>query len=218
MVTAPYRQHTSPDRVLSNVPPDGENSVPLASVLESLSADETSKSLATDASVMDRRREDGKQHDRQGGSDEEPDPVRPAICGVGDQTGDESTEPLDGGSSQGEEHQTTVEKDDRGGQHEREGEATCADVDTQRKHLPVLPVFVVEDTDEHLVTYIPEGAEMGFVEAGWPTPDGKHPWHHKTHWEARRIRDDVVEEHGPRWQVLADPEGNEVCIVATADG
>lgn len=46
-----------------------------------------------------------------------------------------------------------------------------------------LPVFVVEDTDEHLVTYIPEGAEMGFVEGDWPTPDGKHPWHRKTHWE-----------------------------------
>ncbi len=25
---------------------------------------------------------------------------------------------------------------------------------------------------------------------------------------------DVVEEHGLRWQVLADPEGNELCIVA----
>ena len=46
-----------------------------------------------------------------------------------------------------------------------------------------LPVFVVEDTDEHLVTYIPEGAEMGFVDGDWPTPDGKHPWHRKTHWQ-----------------------------------
>lgn len=35
---------------------------------------------------------------------------------------------------------------------------------------------------------------------------------------ARRVRDDVVEEHGLRWQVLADPEGNEFCIVAAADG
>lgn len=46
-----------------------------------------------------------------------------------------------------------------------------------------LPVFVVEDTDEHLVTYIPEGAEMGFVDGEWPTPDGKHPWHRRTHWQ-----------------------------------
>jgi catechol 2,3-dioxygenase-like lactoylglutathione lyase family enzyme len=35
---------------------------------------------------------------------------------------------------------------------------------------------------------------------------------------ARRVGDDVVEEHGLRWQVLADPEGNEFCIVADADG
>lgn len=34
---------------------------------------------------------------------------------------------------------------------------------------------------------------------------------------AHRVRDDVVEEHGLRWQVLADPEGNEFCIVATSD-
>jgi catechol 2,3-dioxygenase-like lactoylglutathione lyase family enzyme len=33
---------------------------------------------------------------------------------------------------------------------------------------------------------------------------------------ARRVRDDVVAEHGLRWQVLADPEGNEFCLVATA--
>lgn len=34
---------------------------------------------------------------------------------------------------------------------------------------------------------------------------------------ARRIRDDVVEEHGLSWQVLADPEGNEFCIVSSSD-
>ena len=46
-----------------------------------------------------------------------------------------------------------------------------------------LPVFVVEDTDEHLVTYLPERAEMGFADGAWPTPDGRHPWHRKTFWE-----------------------------------
>lgn len=46
-----------------------------------------------------------------------------------------------------------------------------------------LPVYVVDDSDEQLVTYIPEGAEMGFVEGHWPTPDRKHPWHYKTRWE-----------------------------------
>ena len=46
-----------------------------------------------------------------------------------------------------------------------------------------LPVYVVEDTAEHLVIYVPEGAEIGFVDGDWPTADGKHPWHGKTHWE-----------------------------------
>jgi catechol 2,3-dioxygenase-like lactoylglutathione lyase family enzyme len=34
---------------------------------------------------------------------------------------------------------------------------------------------------------------------------------------ARVIVGDPVEEFGLRWQVLADPEGNEFCIVAPAD-
>ena len=46
-----------------------------------------------------------------------------------------------------------------------------------------VPVFVVEDTPDQLVTYLPERAEIGFAEGDWPTPDGMHPWHGKTHWE-----------------------------------
>lgn len=46
-----------------------------------------------------------------------------------------------------------------------------------------LPVYVVADSDEHLVTFIPEGAELGFVDGDWPTPDGLHPWHGRTRWE-----------------------------------
>ncbi len=29
---------------------------------------------------------------------------------------------------------------------------------------------------------------------------------------ARRIRPDAIEEHGTRWMVMADPEGNEFCV------
>ena len=29
---------------------------------------------------------------------------------------------------------------------------------------------------------------------------------------ARRIVDDAIEEHGNRWVVMADPEGNEFCV------
>jgi hypothetical protein len=51
------------------------------------------------------------------------------------------------------------------------------------KAWEAIPVYVVEDTDDGLVTYIPEGAQLGFVDGGWPTPDGKHPWHRKVHWQ-----------------------------------
>lgn len=46
-----------------------------------------------------------------------------------------------------------------------------------------LPVYVVEDSQEQLVTYLPEGAEIGLAAGDWPTPDGLHPWHHKQHWQ-----------------------------------
>jgi predicted enzyme related to lactoylglutathione lyase len=29
---------------------------------------------------------------------------------------------------------------------------------------------------------------------------------------ARRLRDDAMDEHGTRWFLMADPEGNEFCI------
>ncbi len=43
-------------------------------------------------------------------------------------------------------------------------------------------VQVVADTDEHLVTYLPPGAQFGFVDGPWPTPDGRHPWHGRRGW------------------------------------
>lgn len=44
-------------------------------------------------------------------------------------------------------------------------------------------MFVVEDTDDQLVTYLPAGAELGFVDGDWPTLDGRHPWYGRTHWQ-----------------------------------
>jgi hypothetical protein len=38
------------------------------------------------------------------------------------------------------------------------------------------PVYVVEDTAELLVTYIPEAAPLGYL------PDSDHPWHPKPAW------------------------------------
>jgi Protein of unknown function (DUF402) len=45
-----------------------------------------------------------------------------------------------------------------------------------------VPVHVVEDTAEHLVTYTATGAELGFVDHAWPTASGRHPWHGRGHW------------------------------------
>lgn len=45
-----------------------------------------------------------------------------------------------------------------------------------------VPVHVVEDADDALVTYMPSGAEFGFFEGNWPTPNGRHPWSGKTRW------------------------------------
>ena len=35
---------------------------------------------------------------------------------------------------------------------------------------------------------------------------------------ARRIVDDAIEEHGTRWVVMADPEGNEFCVCNAGQG
>lgn len=45
-----------------------------------------------------------------------------------------------------------------------------------------LPVFVVADTPELLVTYTAPGAEFGFPPGRWPTPDGRHPWSERDSW------------------------------------
>jgi predicted enzyme related to lactoylglutathione lyase len=34
---------------------------------------------------------------------------------------------------------------------------------------------------------------------------------------ARRIVDDAIEEHGNRWVVMSDPEGNEFCVCNAGD-
>lgn len=47
----------------------------------------------------------------------------------------------------------------------------------------VVPVIVVLDAADLLVTYIPEGAPFGFPPGSWPTPDGRHPWHGRHAWE-----------------------------------
>jgi len=45
-----------------------------------------------------------------------------------------------------------------------------------------MPVIVVEDNAEHLITFTPPGSRFGFPEGPWPTPDGLHPWHNNGGW------------------------------------
>jgi hypothetical protein len=45
------------------------------------------------------------------------------------------------------------------------------------------PLYVVEDSDDLLVLYQPEGSPWGFGAGDdWPTPDGRHPYDGRTGW------------------------------------
>ena len=44
-------------------------------------------------------------------------------------------------------------------------------------------VMIVEDSPDHLISYIPEGAPFGFPEGDWPTPTGTHPWSDRQNWQ-----------------------------------
>lgn len=46
-----------------------------------------------------------------------------------------------------------------------------------------VPVYVVEDSVDHLITYIASGADFRFPVGEWPSPDGLHPWYGRTAWE-----------------------------------
>ena len=46
----------------------------------------------------------------------------------------------------------------------------------------VMPVYVVEDSDDWLITYIAKGAPFGFPSGSWPTASGNHPWFPRKEW------------------------------------
>lgn len=62
------------------------------------------------------------------------------------------------------------------GAHWHHGEIVVErDISAGRPWL-AYPVYVVEDTDAHLVTYVPEGAPLGYL------TDSDHPWHPRATW------------------------------------
>jgi hypothetical protein len=50
-----------------------------------------------------------------------------------------------------------------------------------------IPEFVVEDTDDLLLTFIAPGARFGYLDGPWPTENGLHPWYPKPHWEGHGV-------------------------------
>ena len=75
-----------------------------------------------------------------------------------------------------------------------------------------VPVYVVEDSAEQLVTYIAPGAEFGFPDGDWPTADGKHPWHGRTGWDGLGCL--MVQrpgEHHAVWHFWNGPERTFEC-------
>ena len=75
-----------------------------------------------------------------------------------------------------------------------------------------VPVYVVEDTDEHLVTYIAPGAEFGFPDGRWPTPVHCHPWRDRVGWAGHGCL--MVQrpgEHHAVWHFWDGPERRFSC-------
>lgn len=73
-------------------------------------------------------------------------------------------------------------------------------------------MYIVEDTDEHLVSYIAPGAEFGFARSNWPTSDGLHPWHRRRSWEGHGclMVQRPAEQHAV-WHFWRGPDREFVC-------
>lgn len=79
--------------------------------------------------------------------------------------------------------------------------------DRLAKPWMAVPVFVVEDSDEALVTYIAPGAEFGFPPGVWPTPDGRHPWSGRRGWSGHgALMVQKPGEHHAVWHFWTGPE------------
>lgn len=48
-------------------------------------------------------------------------------------------------------------------------------------------VFVIEDSAEQLITYIPNGAHFEFPKGNWPIPNGCHPWSDHSSWKGHGV-------------------------------
>lgn len=75
-----------------------------------------------------------------------------------------------------------------------------------------VPVLVVEDTPEQLVTYFAPGAPFVFPDGDWPTPDGLHPWHGRQGWSGHGcLMTQRPGEHHAVWHFWDGPDREFVC-------
>src|SRR5688500_8704277 len=70
-----------------------------------------------------------------------------------------------------------------------------------------VPAYVVEDTDDALVTYLAPEAEFGFPEGEWPNPGGRPPWSDRRGWSGHgTLMVQRPGEHHAVWHFWTGPE------------
>ncbi len=80
------------------------------------------------------------------------------------------------------------------------------------KSWAAMPVFVVEDNDDALVTYIASGAEFGFPAGDWPTPNGSHPWSGRGGWSGHgALMVQRPGDHHAVWHFWSGPDREFAC-------
>ena len=75
-----------------------------------------------------------------------------------------------------------------------------------------IPVHVVDDSPEQLVTFVAPRAPFRFPDGPWPSPGGHHPWHGRPHWQGHGCL--MVQrpgEHHAVWHLWDGPERRFVC-------
>jgi hypothetical protein len=90
-----------------------------------------------------------------------------------------------------------------------------------------MPVFVVDDGPEQLVTFTAPDAPFRFPDGVWPTPDGRHPWHGRAGWQGNGcLMVQQPDDHYAVWHFWDGPDREFVCwylnlqtaFVRTPDG
>ncbi len=75
-----------------------------------------------------------------------------------------------------------------------------------------MPVHIVDDTPEQLVSYAAPGARFEFPDGPWPTPNGAHPWTGRDGWSGRGcLMVQRPAEHVAVWHFWDGPDRDFVC-------